>query len=413
MVDEVRVDSTTFRFNSLRTDGPTVQKDSGSTRVVTGGERHGSDLPNWRAIIRRGENATTVFNASEYKLWSVKLNADCFIEPNPNIPSSKPIICNYWGYPRAGVYPATGSILSSQFVSADIKAREVFISKYRKARTAFQGGVFLGELGETIRTIKKPARALREGIDDYYHTVKKRVRRGRRFRTPNQIVSETWLEYVFGWRPLIRDIEDAVSLACASPGRYKENIKAKGVSSYKLEPERIFINPPSISYPYWYELYRQTNKVEVVYKGAAVAQMGIPSFPEQLGLSWSSLLPTVWELIPYSFLVDYFSNIGRVIEGISTGTVYLSWGMRTEVSTRLLEVATQNDIKGLIIAVSPRKARSFVNGAGKVGHRKVVNRIPIHQISLGLTDLRLMHPAAGSLKWLNIAGLATLRARIV
>jgi len=407
---EILTDSTTFRYNVLRTENGVITfSGSNSFKTVTGGQRAGSDLPNWRKIIASGGNATTVFSSNEYVLYRVPVHADCYIDKNPTNPFSPIITCDFWGDQQGDGIPSSAAIPGSQYVLADTLAREQFLKKYRKARTAFQSGVFFGELRETIRMIKSPAKALREGINDYYRTVKKRLRREKRRHKLKEIVGNTWLEYAFGWRPLIRDVEDAVSLACASPDRYKQNIGTSTSLSHKTEPQRISRSAPSIGYPYWYLLCQQENTVMIRYKGAAQASMGAPPFPEQLGLSWSNVLPTVWELIPFSFLVDYFTNIGDVIEGISTGVVTLSWGMRQEKATRSVFMTTQSDLKNLQLALGHKNLRTFVTGAGVTGHRKEYVRIPIDHVALGHRDLRFEIPGANSLKWLNIAALATLR----
>jgi len=46
------------------------------------------------------------------------------------------------------------------------------------------------------------------------------------------------------------------------------------------------------------------------------------------GLDWSNVVPTLYNLIPYSFLLDYFSNLGSLIEAACTPTSSLMWKYR-------------------------------------------------------------------------------------
>jgi hypothetical protein len=53
---------------------------------------------------------------------------------------------------------------------------------------------------------------------------------------------------------------------------------------------------------------------------------------QELQLDLPHFLPTVWDLIPYSFVVDYFTNIGDYLSGLSLRFSDVSWGCKT-VST--------------------------------------------------------------------------------
>lgn len=407
---ETRPDSATYRFNTRRSDnGAVTLSVTSSQKITTGGQRSGSELPSWRKIIRSGGNATTNFSASEYVLTPVPVTAYCIFQGGKPTPAHPEVNINYWGDDSAVLLPGTGSVNSADFDRAETLARELFLKKYRQSRTAFQTGVFLGELRQTVQMIKSPVRALREGLNGYHRTVKKRLRGNRRPSSARRIIGETWLEYAFGWRPLIRDAADAMRLACAQPAQYLVPIAATGSSSYNLEPERKFCLGTGANYPYWYQIYQQSNSVTVRYKGAAAATMGAPTFKEQLGLSWSNVLPTVWELIPYSFLIDYFTNVGEIIAGISTGSVNLAWGCRTQRVLRSVKMQTQYDRKGLTTSLGHSFHSGSVNGAGDIGHRKEITRTRVLSVSFGLSDLRFQVPGATSLKWLNLAALASLR----
>jgi hypothetical protein len=393
--------------------------DGVATRVQTRfpiiGERRRvhHENPSWRKEVALGQNATTLFNARERLLKRVPVVAHCEVDGKKKNPAFQNVTYDYWGDTEDWGIPlyAHVGIPADVATAADIQARERFLADYRQARTAFMSGVFLGELAETVRMIKSPASALREGVVRYHRDVKKRLRRVRALPQYRKIVGETWLEYAFGWRPFIRDVADACRIASASPDSYRQTINASKTIEWNDIQKTVTRNPGStINLPFWKEFYQQQTKVKVRYKGAVDARIKPPSFPEQLGLSWSNVLPTAWELIPYSFLVDYFSNVGKVIEGISTGTILLAWGCRTYRATRIMQMQSSVDLGACQAAVGHQFVRARVYGAGETGQSRHIDRSPVFAVSLGLRDLRLQVPGAG-LKWLNIAALANLRFR--
>jgi hypothetical protein len=254
--------------------------------------------------------------------------------------------------------------------------------------------------------IRRPAQALREGINRYYSTVKKRLKRS---KNKHRTVRDTWLEYNYGWAPLVSDIEDIAKLATLDPFRVSKPIRGLGGSAWNAESGEVNRAPNSIGGPlFWTARYRTVNQVSIQYLGAVCAENTPPSFPEQLGLSWSNVLPTIWELIPYSFLVDYFTNVGKVIEGISTGPIWLAWGCKT---TRLDSKATYETLFRPDITTAgygSTKWSGYVSGHGTTGRYFEMRREAIEKVSVGITDFTFKLPGSNT-KWLNIAALARLR----
>jgi hypothetical protein len=73
------------------------------------------------------------------------------------------------------------------------------------------------------------------------------------------------------------------------------------------------------------------NKSSIRYYGqlANTADNAVESDSKLFGFRWGELVPTAWELIPYSFLVDYFTNIGDVIDGYLARTTKMAWLAKT------------------------------------------------------------------------------------
>jgi hypothetical protein len=370
---------------------------------------NGTELPNHRQLIAVGQNATTIANGT-------------VIEYNPPTGSAE-IEVEYLdaGIKNRKLMKRTGAILGSaspfpaffisgyNLVDCETQARIKFLQKYRGSRTAFQGGQFLGELHETLMMLKHPALALRRGIDDYYGAVKERARRVAKHKR-RKVIADTYLEYAFGWSPLINDIQSAAKLVYDQPKTYLDVISAEvtqALTSVDFRSENATGGGPLV--------VRFTVKgiggVSVRYKGAVNATMSQPpSLAEFTGVSLTNFAPTAWELIPYSFLVDYFSNIGNVIDTASLGTVYLSWGVRTERQFFEYTSSAFDLYYPLNTDSHERFIHKSVNASGGRSYQQNFFRSPVGSVEVGILDLTFKIPGIDeSRKWLNIGALAAKR----
>jgi hypothetical protein len=123
----------------------------------------------------------------------------------------------------------------------------------------------------------------------------------------------------------------------------------------------------------------------------------------RFGIRTAEFVPTVWELIPYSFVADYFSNIGEALAAATFPVSELKWsGMTTKnnvVSKRYYTLS----IPGVKANTSQFKD---ANGgcSSSSAERTVLKRSTA--IFGGTRVLRIQFKVPGlSLKWLNLAAL--------
>lgn len=133
-------------------------------------------------------------------------------------------------------------------------------------------------------------------------------------------VAKLWLEYQYGIRPLISDIVSAQHFDFKPAGFFT----SKGQASKPFDR-----NVPNLA-PVGYEVltYRDGTRhgcnTQVAYTCDDPALAALSS----LGLANPALL--FWELTPFSFIADWFINVGQVVSTLSTsvGLTFL-WGSRT------------------------------------------------------------------------------------
>jgi hypothetical protein len=311
--------------------------------VAYNNEVTGESNPMWREDIKNGSNATTTLNGWRTHLMPLKINVHEYMAANfkPNPAQVYPTGGSTRGaYAYKPYYAASDyTIENLPWSKADNLAKANFIKKVRQTQTSFQGGVFLGELSEAMLQIRSPVRSLRKGVSNYLDAVKTRAKSARRI--PNrkkrnsslrEMVSDTWLEYSFGWSPLLNDIEDgARTIADAI---HREDITRKMVVGYG--EDKIMVrnqsNEVSISagtLPFISMSLRYYTKAQVKYYGLVGVNTYSAANLQRIGFSRNDVLPTLWELVPYSFLVDYFVNVDDIIDAASLTDSGIMWTSRT------------------------------------------------------------------------------------
>lgn len=358
----------------------------------------------WKSLIRSGACATTqlVGEKRDYEYSPGFIEVE--VVNQAPLPGTETVRWQWAGAisQAAALEPASDPALLVETV-ADNQAKQCFVRKARKHQTQFQSGVFLGELGETLRMIKNPARSLRRGLDDYLNALQnKRMR----LRGPDKarFISETWLSYAYGWKPLFSDIDSgarALAKRATRPFEIAQRIHCVGKTDSPVISGVSTTSEGGVTIKY---RVITRERIHVVYIGAVRSDsMNNPTFDAQLfGFDPTNWVPTVWELVPYSFLVDYFTNIGEILDAWSFQRTGVSWVQRTvikEIHRSLYDV--QPDWAQYSLGVT--RVNSFVPEIHSLARKRVQralyggNFVPSFEFQI---------PGIGSTKWLNITALA-------
>lgn len=298
----------------------------------TAGEynRGGINNPYWKQTIFAGGNASSAMTVDIDMPWSAtRSTARLWYSTYPFGPSqTKQHSTEGTRPPPAGfAYPNN---LADWEHDIQVKASIKFLNRLREEDHRFQGGVFFGEIVPTIKMLMRPFGSLRDGIGRYYSACNKRVR-GRPRKSWNRIVGDTWLEYSFGWQPLLADIQDA-SLAAiniyANLRKKRVNGLVRGQINTPTNTVRNYIENLMIYDVFFYNDVRYSVKYYGGLTPLPNADKGLPflkRIADMSSFNLAAFIPTVWELIPYSFLIDYFSNVGDVLQAYATDTSTLAW----------------------------------------------------------------------------------------
>lgn len=367
--------------------------------------------PKWRDQVRRHQNATTGRSIQNYSFggghgeFSVDFfRFTTFVETHSSSNGTL-IYC-----------PSPTSPLS--LATADQKARMKFLKRSKAAQTAFRSFTFLGELTETLRMIRRPGQGLRRGLDDYLRTVKKRSRsvskrtpRKRRVSVLNSIVAETWLEHVYGWAPFISDARSAADGLNRRLERYKGSYtRVSGSGSEEtygfqwLPTKELY----ALQYQWGVDAFRRS---DVKYYGEikSVCENPIQADMTLFGATWREIIPTAWELIPYSFVVDYFTNVGDVLDAWSIRSSDFAW-VSKNTKQRIRYLSTQHTWYPSFTQAIPG-FRGWISSSFDVGQAVAKYKdIQRNATTPPLPKLSWEIPGLGT-KWINLSALAVAKNR--
>lgn len=146
----------------------------------------------------------------------------------------------------------------------------------------------------------------------------------------------------------------------------------------------------------------RTDRWQVRYYGKVFRQVPFASPGRDLGPSGfdpSNWLPSLWEIIPYSFVADYFLNIQHVISAYSFNRTLIQWVSRTKRHILSTETVNAHQIhsKEELGLAAATVVPGFMNHWQVTVDRRALDTI-------GIPTLEFTIPGT-STKWLNLAAL--------
>jgi len=373
--------------------------------VFTNSVVHGPNRSDWRRRIANQLNATTTLTGVRYSHDLPPIGYACYKRTVKRTG-------NWTFYEYRGMMPFVNQAPSdpSLYLISSVRDKAVtaWVSRAREAQTALRSLVSLGELGDTTRMVNDRSRRIWTDVFRHLRGLKKRLRGKKNLRDREREVASSWLEYSFGWRPLVSDIEDGIKAL----RRYQSVKPPRIVVRASDESQELISASQTGNYDAFKFRYRvHTARYRVygfkLYGVVGLADRGtVPALASEFGVRFDEIVPTIWELIPYSFLVDYFSNVGSVIDAFTFNTSVIRWlaqGEKKEsrvISTLDFSIlpATSSEIISEVI-LPPQ--RDFVRSRINVARRTADYGILVPPLGFKIPGL--------SLKWLNIAALARAR----
>jgi hypothetical protein len=168
--------------------------------------------------------------------------------------------------------------------------------------------VDLGEGRQTLQMFQKPMSAIKPLLRAINNSRKVQLA-GRIGSAAFQTTSNLWLQYRYGIRPLVSSVNSIVK----EVGQFRKKKRSTYRGKYTLS------RSSGLSYPL--VDFKTTSQVQETRSDEIEIRAGIlleelVELHTALGVDASGMLSLPWELVPFSFVADWFINVGDFIQGI-------------------------------------------------------------------------------------------------
>lgn len=233
-----------------------------------------------------------------------------------------------------------------------------------------QGLVVAGELGKTMKQLSHPFKSFMDLTNDYLNGgvlirdqafkktayaaavktagARKLPRgfridgyRGKSMKAVAKAINDSYLEYTYAVQPNLHDIQAIINETTGKRMSHETTVGAYGSADKHHYDVSGNINFFGVERE-WFTSYYEVCSVRSVSKILVDLSSTMDS---RFGMDMPSFLPSLWELVPYSFLVDYVTNVQEILNAISypvprerygfTSTrtmIFGSWGLTGVIS---------------------------------------------------------------------------------
>lgn len=292
--------------------------------------------PNYKVYIAKGLDATTPYTQEVLNGRAMVVSGSASWAPR-TVSLSMP-----WVTASASGVIQPFEDLSTHIMSGDDSAlRDIALARLKRKLSnktkAMNVVVPIVELRE-LRGLIRGAAELSTGLLNALISIKRT-----RGRSAYKYASKAWLTYSFGMKPMVRDTKSLVEAVGEYLTAQDQSIRLSASASKQWTSGVSRKNQGGL---YGASLdYGATLVHELSYKYIAGFNLALRSgnnygLDDQFGLGLDSLPSTMWELMPYSWLIDYFTTVGPFLEDTfasnNTSTNYVVLDRRYTMKGQLL-----------------------------------------------------------------------------
>ena len=233
----------------------------------------------------------------------------------------------------------------------------------------FDLSTFIAESNDLRRTFT--------GLLSKVGSIKKQILK--KTRNPKRLLrdlEDAWLEARYGWRPLMYDIEEFNETLREFDEKRTRWSERVGATERWTDTETISWSTE----PYnWY--IDRTNEYEISLRGSCTADIMLDKWRTDAAV-------TAWEVVPYSFVVDWFFNVGQALSAhslaLKSDAIAASAGYKISCKRSVVggcaSITFTTDFTGEVIFGGPRTAEGY--GVYEVREPGSVSSLPQSNINL-------------------------------
>lgn len=272
----------------------------------------------------------------------------------------------------SGSFPVASLFPDKPMLPADIvemaQLRLETLTKCRASMTSNEMliGVTLLEFGDTVAMLKNAVKAATR-VATWTRNFLGKLRQSKTgtLRFSLQSASDLWMEFRFGWRPFLGEVETlSQCLGTLQQKQHRYNFREYGSLSFGSQSQSFVAVRNELSSAINLTV-EQT--VETKYSiRAGILAVGKPNgYPDRYGGSIFAIGKTAWDLVPFSWAVDYVFNVGDVIAASSPDSLWYSWDM---YCSQTIEKTSKTEIID-----SSFRYSGYIGDSGTGGYRKVTD----------------------------------------
>jgi hypothetical protein len=201
-------------------------------------------------------------------------------------------------------------------------------------------------------------------------------------KTPiDKRIASHWLEYQYGWKPLIQDAYGVADLFA----NHVKNDQWHSVAFASATVEQHSVAPANFPSPEVWTARRTSTKMAIKYRMTSETR----AILGETGISNPALL--AWELLPYSFVVDWFLPVGNYLEAMDA---FSGFALEDGYVVQFSKYSCANNFSG---------GRSYIDGLHRVTeshfgqswtNRVLLTRYPLYDFP-GVGPLTMKNPIGG------------------
>lgn len=287
--------------------------------------RTGDDRPNFAQVIRDGGDATNSLNGV---LYTVKVQPGLLLGRRLNMPGAIVQSSTYcglgisWSDNEENYFPP-----GIQDESKAIARSRAWSKLSALQSGSFNGYTFLGEFSDTVKLLRSPLKQSIKLTQDLLSV---------KGKASVKDFGYLWLQYRFGILPLLSDMSEISKIINdKAEDCIRERYRFYGKASSSVTSKYQNGSPGFVvlcdGYADW--IYESET---IIRFGLQTNLLDTTSTLQSRALNTldiNKVLPAAWELVPWSFLIDYFVNIGSIIEASSESQSILSYSVESNITS--------------------------------------------------------------------------------